>query len=1361
MPPEDPSKDLPTTTDAIAGKHDTVADLTSAIPPPPSGPAPVGIDHHLEGQDAPFQTMLSDAPPEFLPDMDVDPMKVIDPPGDEAYWARRSTALKGRNVMASTSAARGCIQTDLSEDLVMSVFAKLGLRAEYRDSLWFFYGTGERVASTFADVQTELSEISQRQGIQLPIAYLDTYSTDSTLPIDNDFTHIVQHMLRRCTPGKVAVSDTFFSVLQHPRVEIYVQKSKDNKRGVVAGKKVHILSEFKSVINELRAGGAEKQYGRDQEMEEMLSWVKRFMSADVPSFSSFTIHGDAMMGKTRMAEEMIKALRAIHNRREEIPKLVAQARATAISYEESGQGGRGRSYTQKIEGLEKELQALPKNIPYVIFVPAKDTRMGDSLSFFRTYTRQVLNAARDVFVNDLPTSCRELDKMESMDAATLAKEGPQMLALALRRLRRSNNRFLIVTDDMQWADSESCDLLKQTFSKERQSDNDNFGHLALLNLTRTGDQVMNEELLHILQSAPNANQLKLKPLPFSDAGGHPTPLLISFVCGLLKVDPNLTAIDAIIFEHLARATGGEKGNPGLLTEMIQSMLQEGVLSVKASGVTYDDRFMSWTAMGEADVMAAARIDRLLANPVQKEVLRYIVFLRETGDCTFQFIANFFRFHLKRPDLLAAFGQLREQGVFTLQKMDSSSGDDTQSIVGFARDVDNRRLMAILADPALAQDEATLDAYKEIARFMFMTRDKMTRLMENDDNTPHKDAFLAVLDRCSPHALYAMAAKANMREMVKAFVLDAFKDSYARGQFDVALSIYEYMKSEPDLAPVLLNFSKDIDLQLDLIQCMQVKRSAYAGEVESLGDRIRFYYSGKIEGLSENQKLSDADYKRIDRLHDLMCDFYFLRGSDPGARKTSIGKLADWGKGIVGYLRDEQKRAFPTAEVYFMDVKFRFHNMRGEYLMRHHIQACEEYFDLYQAGRDGFLREYPQFADDIRFQRVDLEANRIFATAFNEGWNRVVAPGGDGYYPDLIYSDDDASEFASMFPNNSLRSNLEAARKHFMEFFAVAREHPELVPDRTQLYRSRKTLARIEGLLGNLDASMQLFFDARSDCVKYGDTERYADTLTNMSSPLCKLIQYYQATRDPSAADQILRVAQLIERNEPGAVLSNTHNVSTASYFILQWAAHYSGLASTTFVNLARESGSPMHKFYNDVSLVNLLSAVSTAAEAATFFGDVIDDVSINSSTAQLSFSLDDAVRRITQVLPGEETSFLDAHRALDENGKPDEFWSFYIAPFLARILRHGSRLQKYEELVNIALIPDPLKASFAHAIPFLAEEAASLTTENSFVNYAGRIKELPRLKMDIPQYTTALEKKIADLTIADQRMQKLFPKKLN
>ncbi|MFA7277734.1 MAG: AAA family ATPase, partial [Candidatus Gracilibacteria bacterium] len=1298
------------------------------------------------------------------PDMDTDPMKVIDPPGDEEYWARKSTASKGRNVISSTSAARGCIHTDLPEDQVIPVFAKLGLQIERKHSLWFFYGTGERVASTFADAQTELAEISQRQGIQLPVAYLDTYSTDSTLPIDNDFTTIVQHMLQRCTPGNTVVSDGFFNVLQHPRVEIYVQKSKDNKRGIVQGKRVHVLSEFKSVINELRAGGAEKQYGRDQEMEEMLGWVKKFMSADVPSFSSFTIHGDAMMGKTRMAEEMIKAIRAIHNRREEIPKLIAESQRIAKAYEEDGQGGRGRSQARKIEDLQKELAALPKNIPYVIFVPAKDTRMGDSLSFFRTYAQQVLNAANDVFVDTPPDSCRALEKIASMDATTLAKEGPQILATALRRLRRSTNRFLIVTDDMQWADSESCDLLKQTFSKERQGDNNNFGHLALLNLTRTGDQVMNEELLQILQNAPNVGQLKLKPLPFSDAGGHPTPMLISFVCGLLKVNPVHTSIDAIVFEHLAKAAGGEKGNPGLLTEMIQSMLQEGVLSIKAAGVTYDERFMNWTAMGEADVMASARVDRLLASPIQKEVLRYIVFLRETGDCTFQFIANFFRFHLKRPDLLVAFGQLREQGVFTLQKIDSSQGSDNHSIIGFARDIDNRRLMAVLGNPALAQDEETLAAYKEIARFMFMTRDKMTRLLENTDNVPQRDAFLAILDRCSPYALYTMAAKADMREMMKTFMLDAFKDSYARGQFDVALSIYEYMKSEQDLAPVLLNFSKDIDLQLDLIQCMQVKRSAYAGEVEALGDRVRFYYSGKIDGLTENQKLSDADYKRIDRLHDLMCDFYFLRSSDPGVRKTSIGKLTDWGKGLVGYLAEGQKEAFPSSEVLFMDLKSRFHNMRGEYLMRHHIQACEEFFDLYQTGRDGFLHQYPQYADDIRFQRVDVEANRIFATAFNEGWNRVLAPGGDGYYPDLTYGDDDASEFASMFPDNSLRSNLETARDYFVKFFNTAREHPEFVPDRTQLYRSRKTLARIEGLLGNLESSMQLFFDARSDCVKYGDTERYADTLTNMSSPLCKMVQYYQATKDPAAAEQILKVAQLIERNEPGAVLSNKHHVATAAYFILQWAAHYSGVASTTFIELAKESGSPLHKFYNDVALVNLLSAVSTAAEAATFFGDTIDDKSINSPTAQLSFSLDDVMRRITQILPGEEKSFFDAHRVLDEAGNSDEFWSFYIAPFMARIMRHAARLQKYQSIVDSVVSPsDTSQATFAHAITSVAQEAASLTTENSFVvSYPYDVKEEPpRLKTDIPQYATVLEKKIADLTIADQRVRRLFPKKVN
>ncbi len=1310
-------------------------------------------------------TVVSEMPADFLPHVDV--MAVFDEAGDEALWARRSTASKHGEVLSATSAARGCLNTDLSQDQVEPLFKKFGLQAQCRGKLWLFYGTGERVASTFADLNTELTALSSRQGVAFPRTYLDTYSSGDTSPIDSDFLSIASHMLARCMEGRVFTSASFYTLLRHPRVAIYLHKVVKGC-GRVEGKETFLLSEFKSVINELRAGGAEKQYGRESEMQLMIDWVTKFMGSEVPLFSAFSVHGDAMMGKTRAAEEVIKAIRAIQQKVQDAPGQIEELRRLIEMYTDAGQAGRAKVQENKLQQFMKEIDALPKHVPYVIFVPAKDTRMGDSLSFFRTYAKQVLSAARDLFVGDtMPTACQELEKMESMDATTLAKEGPQMLTLALRRLRRSNNRFLIITDDMQWADSESCDLLKQTFSIENQGDSKNLGHIALLNLARTGDQVMNEELLRIYQKSSNSGQIILKPLPFLDEHGLPTPLLISFVYGLLKINPSSTSIDTIVFEHLAKAVGGAQGNPGLLTEMITSMVQEGVLIVRASSVTYDDRFFQWTMMGEADVMAAARVDRLLAKPLQREALQYIVFLRETGECTFQLIRNLFVAHLKRQDLFDAFVQLCKQGTFSLQKMDSSD-DDMASIVGFSRDVDERRMKSIFGASQVAQGETSVGAYREVAKYFFFTYEKLSRALLDSKNNPNRDAFLAVLDRCSPYAIYTMATKANMREMVQAFALEAFKDAYARGQFDVALSLYEYMKTEPHLANVSLEFGKNIDLQLDLIQCMQVKRSAYAADIEALGEKIRFFYTGKIESLGENMMLAPADFTRVERLHDLMSDFYFLRGSDPKVRRVSVSKLHEWGQGLAGYLSHEKQQVFPQQERQFMELKARFNNLRGEYLMRRYAQACEDHLGPYAQSRERLLRDFPDFLTDIRFQRVDLEGNRIFANAFNEGWNRALAPGQEGYHQDVVYADEDAAEFTALFPDNSINDNLLQSQKYFRQFFDVARVHPELVPDRTQLYRSRKTLARIEGLLGNLEESMQLFFDARSDCVKYGDTERYAETLANMSSPICKLVQYYQATRDSIAEEKILRVSRMIQRNEPGAILSNPqNNVASAAYFILQWAAHYSNLAATTFMKLSTSSGSPGHKFYYDVAMINLLGALSMAAETSTFFRHAVDDPSPNSSTLQINFFIGDAILRMTQVGPNQTKSFLDEHRELDAQGNPSEFWSLYIAPFLARLMRHMTRLDKYPQLIETISPADASRgasseATLIQALSALAQEAATMMGENSVTSYVRAFKpdeKPPTLKMDIPQYAAVLERKIADIAIADQRVKALFSKK--
>lgn len=1380
QPPETTSPRDTTTGDLSGDPRNTLSEGTPAampvgsIPRPPSGAAPLDLNSLVAprpGVDV-HDTMAEPAPAvdHFLPY--VDPKKALkDDPSAEELWATPSQSkIKNRETISSTMAARGCMQTDLPEEQVTPFFVKLGLKYERRGSLWMFYGRGERVASTFADLNTEISEISNRSGNYAPRVYFDTYPSDNQNPLDSQFAAIAPHMLERCTTGSAVVSKEFHTLLDHPRVQIYISKV-EGTSGRIQGKDIIVLSEFKSVINELRAGGAEQQYGREEEMNQMFSWISKFMSADVPMFSSFTVHGDAMMGKTRIAEETIKKIREVQQKLGAAPGVMAQLRQRIQESEEAGVRG-VTGLKAQLGRLEAEFAALPKNLPYVIFVPAKDTRMGDPCSFFKTYAKQVLAAARDVFVGDtLPSSCLDLERIDSLDPTELAQQGPEILALALRRLRRSGNRFLILTDDMQWADSESCNLLRRTFSQDRQADNKNFGHIALLNLTRTGDQVINQELLKTIQSAPNAGDLTLKPLPFLTSDGEnapPMPLLVSFVYGLLNVDPAVVSIDASIFDRLARAAGGVQGNPGLLTEMVRSMRQEGVLTITGTNVTCDDRFLAWTTMGEADAMAAARIDRLLENPLQSEVLRYIVFLRETGDCDFRFIRNFFLSHLKRPDLFLTFGRLCEQGVFNLQKIEE--GIDDLAIVGFARDPDERRLRSVFSNPATAGGEDTAGAYREVARYLFFTREKLSRALTDDKNQGNKSVFLAIIDRCSPHAIFAMASKGHLLETVQEYVIDAFKDAYARGQYDLALEVYEYIESDPNLVSVLSEFndSKNIDLQLDLIQCMHAKKVQYTAEIEALGYRVRTFYarkaktltqgSIKLNGVSQNQMFSSDDRKRIDRLHDLMCDFYFLRAFDKGVREGCVAQLNQWSQGLAGYLPERANEIFSPAEIRFMDIKNRFYKMCIDYVQAQYSEVRGNSGDFYNLGRQALLREFPEFENDIRFKRVDLQANRIMANAHDQEWN-ITYPMSGGTDV-LVYDDGDAADLAAIFPGNSFHAMLEKSSEYFVKFLETAHNHPELVPDRTQVYRSQKTLAVIEGRLGHTESAMSLFFDARSDAIKLADTERFAEILLNMSSPLPKLIQYYQTTKDPAARDQILRTAQLIARNEPGAVLSNTHSVNTASYFILQWAAHYARTAAASYESLGNAG-------YYDVSVVNLLGAVSVAAETASSFGEVIDEETNYASGPFISV-IKDAISAMTKPIAArggkyKGESFLDAHRHIDDNRKPDDYWSFYAAPFLASLMNNMSRLDSYPELHNIVMAADPSKATFADAIPALAREMSPMVNDSFPANYGtvtSRRKdtiERPHLRRNIPQYAAVLKDKIANLAIVDQRVKALFP----
>lgn len=1405
-----------------------------SIPPPPSGAAPVsgralyGSDY-TNRQTLPSSMFEPVAISDSALDVPASPtttngsrgsnlllstrvVGTLDEPDDEELWANTSTR-EGRDVMSKIPAGRGCISTELPSERVASFISKLGLRGEQRGNLWFVYGTNERVATAFAELNTEITELSERSGIPAPSMYLDTYIDGSGLPLDQDFIDISPEMLRRGTNGTVIVSDDFHKLLRHPRVEIYVHRAEKN-RGKVQGKGVIILGEFRSVINELKAGGAEKQFGREKEMQQVLAWATKFINSKDPIFSSFTIHGDAMMGKTRGAEEVIKELKALYQKSENLKTRITEARlrSQAALSETEPRTLYAKGQTTKADQLLYELEKLPGGLPYVVFIPAKDTRMGDSFSFFRTYAQQLLHTAENLFPGGLPEVFRGLQDMKSLDVASLSKQGPEIVANALHALRDSGNKFLIVTDDMQWADSESCDLLKRVFSKERQADPKQFGHLALLNLTRTGDQVMNEELLAILNSAQNSGSLSLKPLCFMDEGGTPTPLLVDFVYGLLRADPNYASVDAIVLKNLSRVAGGASGNPGLLTEVVRSMLDEGVIVLNKTGITvYSDRFLSWTAMGEADAMAAARIDRLLESPIQKEMLQYVIYLRETGECTYQFIANFFQMHLKRPDLLEAFGRLEKQGVFNLQKIDDSGKGNDQSIVGFCRDADDRRLKAIFGYGTDEKDEISIHAYRNVALYLYTYHDRFSRAITDDKNAGSKELFTALLERFSPYAIYVMASKAGMTEMVERFALDAFKDAFARGQFDVALSIYEYMKSQPAMSRALLEFGKNNDLQLDLIQCMQVKRNAYAAEVEALGEKIRYYFFAKAESMGENQTFSKEDFARIERLHTLMGNFYFLRGfSTVALRRVGAEKLKEWGGGLAEYLPDGGKNIFTSQEKRFQRLQAVYNNMRAEYLMRNYMKAIASYGEKDESGykdheedstytivREKLLLDYPSFEQDPRFLTIDLEASRLFANAFNEGWSRALAPGEEGYIKDMngFYNDSNAADLAVMFEGNSLRANVKKSFKYYRNYLEIANLQPELLSDRTQIYRVKKALGDAAGRIGRLSDAMCYFYDARSDAIKYGDNERYADVLLAMSSAIPNTVYYYQLTKDATQQRQIIDTAQIIQRNEPGAILPLKENIdkhieyntSVATYFILQWAAQYASNGADILASMG-------NVVLYEIVLVNLLWAISTASEVVARHGAAIDDVSENSSTTALSHLITDAIRRITERLPGGNVSFLDAHRALDQDGKPDEYWSFYIAPFLANLMRNITKLDRYPQLLNIVMDGDKTKATFESAIPALSEEAASLISENGFIAYlnfrtqqmetarnvlATMIRENrpqqernaqereverlqqkpPKMKESIPQYSAALEKKIADVAMVSQRVRLLVPKK--
>ena len=1122
-----------------------------------------------------------------------------------------------------------------------------------KGSVWMYSCSGERSPVPTSEIYGEIRAASTAQGLPDPSVMFMHYGKQQDVSSILDmFEKEAGSGFPLLTKKLVYVGDEAFkSAVEHPRVRVYVGVDVEAQPKSWLGKRFYGMN-LQPAINSIRAGGAEKQYGREGEEKQIRDWVDSTLRTG--RYSSLTIHGDPMMGKTRMAAEIVR-------------------------------------YVQ---------QKYPDTT--LVFAPAMDTHKSDPFHYAKAFTKRLVEgfSSRSDIANTMVYKQLSAFAGSSSELSTL-------LVSFFQLLPSSSAKLLLIPDDMQWPDTESNAFLTKIFAQHA-----TFGNMAVLNLTRTGDEVMSPALLSAMQSV-HSDSISLKPLVFLDKTGEPTKMLSAFVADLLHV-PEFDIPSGK--DYLKRLAKIAQGNPGVLTEVVRSMHQDGVISTKAGRLTVDhNRFMSWTETGEADNIVVTKVDRLLQNENYRDVLMHLVAFRESGGCDADLFLKFLTNVLKKPELANAYTQLANQRTIELQQI----GDQGEATLSFSQDLVGARLKKVFTEEGSSYDSLYKEAHRVIARFMFDMQMKAGR-----GGNPH---MAAILERCNPRAIVMHAsASGSLPKLAEGYAVRAMTEAYKVGDHAATLEIYKsIVQSNPALLATIEN---DEELQLSILHSMTVLRADWAEMAIAIGDSLKKKYLALLNASEQHDPLLIA---RIDHLYDLMCQFYFMRGTARKLRDESIQKLAEWGSGYGQNLLFNARNDIRLREGMFFDIKESYYLMLAEYLKQRYAQACEMYASQFEMRCRNLSREFPGAEKDPRFQRLHLEATRLGANGWLMGFNRAEIPGLEGVA--FAYDDEESCIVSSRDPQSSMHQHLIRAEDLFRSYLAQVADAPDQVMDRTQVYRAKQAFARTLGMLGKYYESFEQFLDARSDAHRYGDPERFADITDGATSMLSNMAKHFLADPDNREfQEMIMAIASLIRRSEQGEA-PGKQDVFSSLQYILKKAQQYSEQA-------ARITADISHSSNFDTAMVNILDILATMMNSHSVFNKPLDpDVLLlleeamkrvlnptyklkNGKPAPTFFdrmtafeknsevsrywteNIDSSLSQFSQLTVAGNTYFSDPEMqkafvellseyrsmtTLEKSDKTYEYWTLYIAPCLSRLAVQGSnfgdpRMQEaFAELLSV------------------------------------------------------------------------------
>lgn len=953
---------------------------------------------------------------------------------------------------------------------------------------------GERPVARAAALAETCRQFSDEHRLPAPTIFFkgdsrDIRSKSAGVPMDA-LTPVVLggSLANPALQGRVVVDTAFNALSRHNRDFGYTEMQVQSNVVLSAGEgsiKAHVLRVLRPTVRSLNVAGAENMVGRDKEMAEAEAlFDEAFRSG---GFRMLMVKGEAYIGKSRLAQELIKKIQA--------------------------------KYPQS----------------RVLFAPAMDFNKNGPRSYLSTFVNVLLDNT-----SDIPS----LSNTEEFDSLTLFATSPsqykredvaQILSSYMRKMGQSGTPFVYVIDDSQWIDSESSHILSHVFAQK-----DGLRNMSALMLSRTGDEIVSPEL-----RKHQNQQTNLKLLAFVK-DGQITPDMWNLTCGVLKVDPLQARIDTQVLLRLAQKSGG---NPGVLTTMLNQLRDAGVMKIRGQEIAINmPEFMEWEGAGSADAALKSEVERLVAHPAYREVLTYVIAFGEMGDFSWSLISLFFDKYLKKPDLIRAMADLRQREVISINQRGLSDYifvPREKLISLFKSDIgvgektmkEAYRVVAKFAHGRRAQ--VSKAGYKgDDIKAYFLTEGTTHCNPFSIYSYAEKAGAIDIQNMYAMEAFTEAHQAKNFQVMIRIYeFIMTQPDLAAQVMHDAKFKFMalEAMKSVGG-PPWLFKVER---VQVD----GKVVPQFSPGIAEQLGDELKQVFMTEFQ--------ASGDRSSIEKLCEFMVDLYFLRSTHPLLRQEGAAKMQEWWNFYVEQVLRPlvAKDQMSQLDRLFMDFMNKFNEARIAFIQQQHAGAQASFADVIDGKLITLIHASPElaaaFAQDPRFIRIKMESLRMLATSYFNGYNLVtVEIGKDNQNEEIAgeFSDIDACDrIAAADPQSSVYRILFQALHNFKTFIEAAEQNPDLLFAPEKYLWAWQAAGKCAGFLGQYQDSCDYFMGARSMALKASDFQNFGDFTLNLSYMLRSLARNLLAQnseQNPALWEQGRSVAQALQTERVGSALQD-------------------------------------------------------------------------------------------------------------------------------------------------------------------------------------------------------------------------------